>query len=54
MGVKAGGRSYGPRAILLIVAVFCFVLAAAGLTADGRIVALGLAAFVGAFLLGEL
>lgn len=42
------------RSILLIVAVVCFVLAAVGVGLGSiSLVALGLAAFAGAFLLGD-
>lgn len=42
------------RSILLIVAVVCFVLAAIGIGLAGlSLTALGLAAFAGAFLVGE-
>lgn len=44
----------GLRSILLIVAVICFVLAAIGVgLGDISLVALGLAFFAGAFLLGD-
>jgi len=44
----------GLRAVLLIVAVICFVLGAFGVAlADINLVALGLAFFAGAFLLGN-
>ena len=47
--------TFGPRAILLIVAVVLFVLAALNLGIGGiDLVSLGLAAFAGAFLVGEL
>jgi hypothetical protein len=55
MGVRAGGRSFGPRAILLIIAVIAFVLAAIGVSVAGiGLTAIGLAAFAAAFLVGEL
>jgi hypothetical protein len=55
MSIRTGGRSFGPRAILLIVAVICFVLAAIGVSIGSiSLTALGLAAFAGAFLVGEL
>jgi hypothetical protein len=54
MGIRAGGRSWGPRAILLIIAVICFVLGAIGVGVSGiNLTALGLAFFAGAFLVGE-
>ena len=43
-----------PRSILLIIAVICFVLAAIGVGLGGiSLTAIGLAAFAGAFLVGE-
>ncbi|MBA4170726.1 MAG: hypothetical protein H0X68_10025 [Chloroflexi bacterium] len=43
-----------PRSILLIIAVICFVLAAIGVGFGGiSLTAIGLAAFAGAFLVGE-
>jgi len=43
-----------PRSILLIIAVICFVLAAIGVGFGGiSLTAVGLAAFAGAFLVGE-
>ena len=46
--------NFGLRAILLIVAVVLFVLAALGIGLGAiSITALGLAAFAGAFLVGE-
>ncbi|MBA2263647.1 MAG: hypothetical protein H0W98_03545 [Chloroflexi bacterium] len=46
--------SLNARSILLIVAVICFVLAAVGVGLGSiSLVALGLAAFAGAFLLGD-
>ncbi len=42
------------RSILLIIAVICFVLAAIGVGFGGiSLTAIGLAAFAGAFLVGE-
>ena len=53
MGIR--GRSWGPRSILLLVAVVLFLLSAVGINLGAiDLVALGLAAFAGAFLLGEL
>ena len=44
----------GVRSILLIVAVICFVLAAIGIGLGNiSLVALGLAFFAGAFLVGD-
>ena len=43
----------GIRAILLIIAIICFALAAIGLRVDVSLVALGLAFFAAAFLVGE-
>lgn len=46
--------SLGPRSILLIVAVILFLLAAFGVALGTvGLVPLGLAAFAGAFLLGD-
>jgi hypothetical protein len=54
MGLRAGGRSFGPRAILLIIAVILFVLAAIGVSISSiALEPLGLAAFAAAFLVGE-
>lgn len=42
------------RSILLLIAVVCFVLAAVGIGLGGvNLTAIGLAAFAGAFLVGE-
>jgi hypothetical protein len=42
------------RSILLIIAVICFVLSALGIGVTGvSLLAVGLAAFAGAFLVGE-
>jgi hypothetical protein len=47
--------NYGLRAILLIIAVVLFVLAALGINLGAlSLEALGLAAFAGAFLVAEL
>jgi hypothetical protein len=47
--------NYGLRAILLIVAVVLFLLAALSITLGAiSLQSLGLAAFAGAFLVGEL
>ena len=44
----------GLRSVLLIVAVICFILGAFGVDlGDISVVALGLAFFAGAFLVGE-
>lgn len=45
--VQAGGRTYGPREILLIISIVCFVLAALGVWA---LLGLGMAFFAGSFL----
>lgn len=45
--VQAGGRTYGPREILLIISIVCFVLSALGVWA---LMGLGLAFLAGAFL----
>ena len=46
--------NFGLRSILLIVAVVLFVLAALGVgLGEISVIALGLAAFAGAFLVGE-
>jgi hypothetical protein len=45
---------FSPRSILLLIAVICFVLAAIGIGLGGvSLMAIGLAAFAGAFLVGE-
>jgi hypothetical protein len=42
------------HSLLLLIAVVCFVLAAIGLgVGDINLIAIGLAAFAGAFLVGE-
>ena len=46
--------NFGLRSILLIVAVICFVLAAVGISlGEINLVAIGLAFFAGAFLVGD-
>jgi hypothetical protein len=51
---KEGVMNLGLRSILLIIAVICFVLAAIGIgLGDIGLVALGLAFFAGAFLVGD-
>ena len=46
--------NFGIRSLLLIVAVVLFVVAALSDTSQGDLIAWGLAAFAGAFLVGEL
>jgi hypothetical protein len=45
--------SLGPSAILLIIAVVCFALAAIGLDVRVNLIALGLAFAFGSFLVGN-
>lgn len=50
MGRKAFGRGFGIGAILLLVAVVCFMLEAFGASlGDLRLMPLGLAAFAASF-----
>ena len=46
--------TFGPRALLLIIAIVCFALAAIGLRVDVSLVALGLAFGFAAFLFGDI
>lgn len=46
-------RTMGVGTILLIIAIICFVLAAIGLDVNVSLVAVGLAFFAAAFLVGD-
>jgi hypothetical protein len=46
--------TWGPRSILLLVAVICFALATIGITTSIDLIALGLTLGFGAFLVGDL
>jgi hypothetical protein len=49
------GSNIGIRAVLLIIAIICFIVAALGIDVGKvSILAVGLAFFAGAFLVGEL
>jgi hypothetical protein len=52
--MEAPAMSLSLRSILLLIAVICFVLSAIGIGFAGlSLTAVGLAAFAGAFLVGE-
>jgi hypothetical protein len=49
------GSSIGIRSVLLIIAIICFIVAALGIdVGKASILAVGLAFFAGAFLVGDL